>query len=864
MALLAALVLVLAETRGAGGATNAPAIALERPRRRAARRRRGRPALPRRPRLPLARGQASPRPAASRPTARSAGGRGRRWRRRTSSSRAWPSRARQVQPDFKYTRVLNGFSALLDPRTVALLERAQEVVGVYPVRAAFPATVSGRVLSAPHVRPGSGHAARRRRAPRPRRPRRDDRAPRHGRRRGPAVPRAAGSCAGSTSSAASENALPGPKPDGSGELERHGTELAGILVGAGGPSGLAGVAPGASVLPDPRRGLAAGRARGVGRVRAHRPAPRRARARGRPERRRRRARRRPHRPRRRGRAVRRLRRRPRGARRGGRAQARHARRRAGRERRARRARVRQRRRSRRRAGGADRRRRGRPRAGAARPARRARRARRRSSTGSCPLAGAVPPADAVSPRRRAPRLLSPGAPAAEQAAALELADFFDAPRLQPRRRAAPRSSPPARTRPASVARRGAGRSRRGARPRRAAPVRRARPRRAGAGPGRRVCRTRSRSSSLRSARRGTERRRLARRRARSEALPPGQRVAALLVARARLRRAREARARRRRASPSRRASPARTPTARPATARSTARARRPPSSPAPRPCSRRRARSSRASALKSVARRHARGRRRTSRSARRAPACSTSAPRPRPSSPRRRRRSRSAGRTGRTGARGGRCGVRQPLLAAADDDARRRAPRVPGRGHDRDGAAAAGCSSRPARRPASASRRSCPRPPAAALPAEGAIVLAPARRPGRPRPVRRRLRPAGGRRSLGGLELSQRRFAPSETQPAVLSLRAGRVRTVGGSDEVHPVARLDLELSTERRPLIGVIAPPPRRAAGPLRVRPDRPRPRRPGARRGPLPRSRVTAFPSGGGRADAQVRPVRDPCSSR
>jgi hypothetical protein len=58
---------------------------------------------------------------------------------------------------------------------------------------------------------------------------------------------------------------------------------------------------------------------------------------------------------------------------------------------------------------------------------------------------------------------------------------------------------------------------------------------------------------------------------------------------------------------------------------------------------------------------------------------------------------------------------------------------------------------------------------------------------------------------LGGLELSQRRFAPSDTKPAVLTLRAGLVRTVGGSDEVHPVARLDLELFTEDGKLIGNV-----------------------------------------------------------
>src|SRR5262249_57734906 len=40
-----------------------------------------------------------------------------------------------------------------------------------------------------------------------------------------------------------------PKPDDASDLERHGTEMAGLLVGAGGPAGLAGVARAATVLP---------------------------------------------------------------------------------------------------------------------------------------------------------------------------------------------------------------------------------------------------------------------------------------------------------------------------------------------------------------------------------------------------------------------------------------------------------------------------------------------------------------------------------------------------------------------------------------------------------------------------------------
>ena len=45
------------------------------------------------------------------------------------------------------------------------------------------------------------------------------------------------------------HALAATKPDDATRLERHGTEMAGLLVGDGGPAGLEGVSPGASVLP---------------------------------------------------------------------------------------------------------------------------------------------------------------------------------------------------------------------------------------------------------------------------------------------------------------------------------------------------------------------------------------------------------------------------------------------------------------------------------------------------------------------------------------------------------------------------------------------------------------------------------------
>ncbi|HSC92222.1 MAG TPA: S8 family serine peptidase [Gaiellaceae bacterium] len=153
-----------------------------------------------------------------------------------------------LQPEFKYARVLNGFSAVLDPRTVALLERAEEVEGVYPVRAAFPATIASRVLEQRSFASGTGS-------------RPDDVGLPGLDGRGvtialldtgvdPEQPFLGGRILdGIDVVGGSDGAVPAPKPDGTGELERHGTELAGILAGAGGPAGLAGVAIGSSVLP---------------------------------------------------------------------------------------------------------------------------------------------------------------------------------------------------------------------------------------------------------------------------------------------------------------------------------------------------------------------------------------------------------------------------------------------------------------------------------------------------------------------------------------------------------------------------------------------------------------------------------------
>src|SRR5216117_1864316 len=52
-----------------------------------------------------------------------------------------------VQREFSYTHTINGFSAAFDARGIALLERAADVAGVYPVRAAYPASLSSSLLT---------------------------------------------------------------------------------------------------------------------------------------------------------------------------------------------------------------------------------------------------------------------------------------------------------------------------------------------------------------------------------------------------------------------------------------------------------------------------------------------------------------------------------------------------------------------------------------------------------------------------------------------------------------------------------------------------------------------------------------------
>jgi len=147
----------------------------------------------------------------------------------------------RITPDHRYVRVLNGFSARLDPTSLELVDGDREVAAVYPVRPAFPA----QTAEAPDVTPSAV--------------------------RGLEIPGLDGT--GVTVALLDtgidpshpylrRSLLPGidlinpgsgavaqPHPTIPGRPERHGTELAGIVSGSDGPGGLHGVAPGASILP---------------------------------------------------------------------------------------------------------------------------------------------------------------------------------------------------------------------------------------------------------------------------------------------------------------------------------------------------------------------------------------------------------------------------------------------------------------------------------------------------------------------------------------------------------------------------------------------------------------------------------------
>jgi hypothetical protein len=150
-----------------------------------------------------------------------------------------------ISPEESYVRVLNGFSASLDARSITVLEHDPGVAGVYPVRGAYPATVSDMTTAAQADLSGGtadvslpgfdGHGvvvalldtgvdvA-------------------HPFLDGKLLP-------GIDVLDPTAGAVAGTNPLVAGELEAHATELAGLVAGANGPGGLSGVAPGASILP---------------------------------------------------------------------------------------------------------------------------------------------------------------------------------------------------------------------------------------------------------------------------------------------------------------------------------------------------------------------------------------------------------------------------------------------------------------------------------------------------------------------------------------------------------------------------------------------------------------------------------------
>ena len=153
----------------------------------------------------------------------------------------------QVRPEHRFGRVLTGFSAPLDPSAVTLLEHSPEVAGVYPVRIAYPASASSTQIEEGRLAAGSGSRAN------------------------VLLPGFDGSGVTiallDTGVEANHPYLLGQvaegydvvdsdrdpgasaSPEDPTRLERHGTQLAGLMVGSEGPAGLNGIANGATVLP---------------------------------------------------------------------------------------------------------------------------------------------------------------------------------------------------------------------------------------------------------------------------------------------------------------------------------------------------------------------------------------------------------------------------------------------------------------------------------------------------------------------------------------------------------------------------------------------------------------------------------------
>jgi subtilisin family serine protease len=150
-----------------------------------------------------------------------------------------------IRPEFSFARVVSGFSATLDPASVALLERDDAVQGVYPVRVAYPASISATAFDKSSLTSSLGNAQLQM-------PGFDG--------RGVTValldtgvdrlhPSLLGSVAPGIDIVSPDGDATAKTAPGGSELERHGTELAGIIAADRGPLATNGVAVGASVLP---------------------------------------------------------------------------------------------------------------------------------------------------------------------------------------------------------------------------------------------------------------------------------------------------------------------------------------------------------------------------------------------------------------------------------------------------------------------------------------------------------------------------------------------------------------------------------------------------------------------------------------
>ena len=143
--------------------------------------------------------------------------------------------------EFRYSRVVNGFSARLDPTSLELLDQDREVAGVFPVRIAYPAQVAESEGVLPSALADLSIAGL------------DGTGvtvalldtgidPSHPYLRDSVLP-------GVDVLSPGSGGIAQPHPTIPGRPERHATELAGIVTGSDGPGGLHGIAPGAAIRP---------------------------------------------------------------------------------------------------------------------------------------------------------------------------------------------------------------------------------------------------------------------------------------------------------------------------------------------------------------------------------------------------------------------------------------------------------------------------------------------------------------------------------------------------------------------------------------------------------------------------------------